>query len=116
MKRIILLIFILTVIIGSGCGGGSAPKNTAEQPAANAEPKKTPEDGFYEGKGVVTKINLDLGSVELDHQEIPNLMPAMKMEFTVKDKALLKSFNVGDAVVFTVEYKQGKETIIAIGK
>lgn len=103
-------------IAATGCGSGTTetPKNQ-NTPAANSSPEK-PADGFYSGKGVVTKINNDLGSVELDHEAIEGLMPAMKMEFSVKDKAMLKPIAVGDAVIFTIEHKDDKETIIAIGK
>ncbi|CAN5857551.1 hypothetical protein BH20ACI4_BH20ACI4_32470 [soil metagenome] len=33
----------------------------------------------FDGTGVVTKLNLELGSVELDHEEIKGSMPAMIM-------------------------------------
>ena len=64
----------------------------------------------------MTKINNDLGSIEIDHENIPDLMPAMKMEFSVKDKAMLKPIAVGDTVTFTIDYREGTEIIIAIGK
>lgn len=112
MKRTLLFIFVLAALIGGACG--SFP-GSANQTVANVE-VKTPDDGFYQGKGVVTKVNSELGSVEIDHEAIPDLMPAMKMEFSVKDKAMLENIGVGDAVVFTIELKQGAEKIIAIGK
>jgi len=116
MRFTLVIIFVFTAILGTACGG-SGTKPAPEKPAANAPVEaKKPEDGFYQGKGKVTKINNDLGSVELDHEAIEGLMPAMKMEFNVKDKAMLKPIAVGDAVTFTVEYKQGTEIIIAIGK
>ncbi|MFZ1702616.1 MAG: copper-binding protein [Pyrinomonadaceae bacterium] len=116
MKQSLLAVFMFIAIAATGCGSGTTetPKNQ-NTPAANSSPEK-PADGFYSGKGVVTKINNDLGSVELDHEAIEGLMPAMKMEFSVKDKAMLKPIAVGDAVIFTIEHKDDKETIIAIGK
>lgn len=114
MKYFLLFTLIITISIAAGCGENIKQSNKPE-PAANTEPKKI-EDGFYTGKGVVTKIDLQLGTVELDHEEITGLMPAMKMEFPVKEKAMLKGFVVGDSVLFTFEYKEGKQTIIAIGK
>jgi Cu/Ag efflux protein CusF len=70
----------------------------------------------YNGKGVVTKINLELVSVELNHEEIEGLMPAMTMEFYVRNKSELESLQIGDKVEFVLEYDQGRETIISIKK
>lgn len=110
----------LSLLVSLGCGSAPSSGNAAVNASGNtntsATPAKTPADGLYQGKGTVTKINNELGSVEIDHEDIPELMPAMKMEFSVKDKALLKPIAVGDAVSFTIENKQGSEIIIAIGK
>ena len=75
-----------------------------------------PTDGNYTGRGKVTKINNEIGSVELDHEDIPGLMPKMIMEFYVTDKAILKNIAVGDNAEFVVQYKQGIEKIISIKK
>lgn len=56
----------------------------------------------YPGKGVVTIINLKEGWVEIDHEEIEGLMPAMQMEFWIKDRSLLRNIKVGDKVEFVV--------------
>jgi Cu/Ag efflux protein CusF len=56
----------------------------------------------YPGTGVVTLINFPEGWIEIRHEEIKGLMPAMEMEWWVKDKSLLKSVQVGDKVDFTV--------------
>ena len=47
-------------------------------------------------------INKKEGWIEITHQEIKDLMPAMQMEFNVKDRALLDKVNVGDRVDFTI--------------
>jgi Cu/Ag efflux protein CusF len=65
----------------------------------------------YSAKGVVTIINLNEGWVEINHEEIGGLMPAMQMEWTVKPKSLMKSIHVGDKVEFTV-VETGKGEII----
>lgn len=75
-----------------------------------------PTDANYPGRGEITKINMQLGSVELDHEEITGVMPPMIMEFYVKDKSLLKGLNVGDNVDFVLEYKHPAETIVSITK
>jgi Cu(I)/Ag(I) efflux system protein CusF len=75
-----------------------------------------PVNGDYPGTGVITKINSQLGSIELDHNEIVGVMPAMKMEFFVSDKSLLDGLSVGEKVQFTVRYKDHTETIVDIKK
>jgi Cu(I)/Ag(I) efflux system periplasmic protein CusF len=117
----ILLIFAVFVL--AGC-----EKSVSEAKPQNVKPAQTtnavspivtpsiPKDGNYTGKGRVTKINNEIGSVEVNHEDIKDLMPAMQMEFYVKDKALLKGLAVGDKVDFTVEYKHPTEIISAIKK
>jgi len=80
--------------------------------AASTQPK----NGNYLGHGKVTKINTDLGSVELDHKEIVGVMPPMIMEFLVRDKSQLNDLKVGDQVDFILEYKHPSETILEIKK
>jgi Cu/Ag efflux protein CusF len=75
-----------------------------------------PKDGDYHSKGVVTKINLEIGSIELNHEEIKDVMPAMQMEFFVGDKKLLDGIKVGDKVDFVLRYKDPGETIVSITK
>jgi len=75
-----------------------------------------PVDGNYPGKGKVTKINKELGSVELDHEEIVGVMPPMIMEFYVHEKWLLKGLKVGDEVDFILRYAHPSETIVSITK
>jgi Cu(I)/Ag(I) efflux system protein CusF len=63
----------------------------------------------YPGTGVVDLINKKEGWIEITHEEIKDLMPAMQMEFWVKDRALLDKVKVGDRVDFTiVETERGE--------
>ena len=61
-------------------------------------------------------LDLNQGSVGLNHDDIVGLMPAMQMEFYVTDKALLKGLAVVDKVDFVIAYKGGRETINRIKK
>ncbi len=119
-KLLILMVSIFCFAL-VGC-----EKSVSETKPQNAKPAPTttapstapsiPKDGNYDGKGEVTKINLELGSVELKHEDMPGLMPAMQMEFFVKDKSILKGLAVGDRVDFVVEYKHPTEVISSIKK
>jgi len=65
----------------------------------------------YAGRGIVKFINQKEGWVEIDHEDIEGLMPAMEMEWFVKNRSLLQSLNVGDKVEFVV-VETGKVEII----
>ncbi len=94
------------------------PQNVKTAPTTTAPvtAPSIPKDGNYDGKGTVTKINNEGGSVEINHEEMKDLMPAMQMEFFVKDKVLLKGLAVGDKVDFVVEYKHPTEIIVSLKK
>ncbi len=119
-KSFFITLFVFLFAL-AGC-----EKSVSETKPQNAKPAPTatapvtapsiPKDGNYDGKGEVTKINSELGSVELKHEDMPGLMPAMQMEFFVKEKALLKGLAVGDKVDFVVEYKHPTEVISSIKK
>jgi Cu(I)/Ag(I) efflux system periplasmic protein CusF len=66
-------------------------------------------DKPYPGTGVVVTINRQEGWIEINHEEIKDLMPAMQMEFMVKDKSLLDKVQVGDHVDFTIVETMGGE-------
>lgn len=93
------------------------PQNISKAQTPSPVPTASiPKDGSYDGKGEVTKINMELGSIEMKHEDMPGLMPAMQMEFYVKDKSMLKGLAVGDRVDFVLEYKHPTETITSIKK
>ena len=70
----------------------------------------------YPGTGVVTLINRPEGWIEIRHQEIKDLMPAMEMEFNVKDKTLLDRVAVGDEVDFVIVEERKGEYLTDIRK
>ena len=114
-----LAITLLLVAIDSGCAGTQS--QSSQPAAARSSPRPasaapTTKDGIYRGKGKVTKINEQAPSIELNHEDIPGLMPAMVMEFYVSDKSLLDKIKLGDTVNFQIEYKGGMEKIIALEK
>lgn len=125
MKNTILLLGTLSLL--TACGGSTATNSPASAPPAQNVPlaqqvepeipaNGIPRDGNYIGRGKITKINTAAGSLEIDHEKIPGMMPPMKMEFNVKDKALLDGLKVGDTIKFEIEYKHPAETITAIKK
>jgi Cu/Ag efflux protein CusF len=81
-----------------------------EGPAAAVQTKS------YPAVGKVTGLDPKLPTIEIDHEDIKGLMPAMEMEFHVKSKQLLEGIAVGDRVEFTVESGVGGLRVTAIRK
>jgi protein SCO1/2 len=102
----------------AGCAKTAPPAGqNAPGVAASATPSApSTKINYYKSSGVVVKTDPKFPSIELDHEEIKGLMPAMRMEFYVKDKALLEGLKKGDQVLFTLEDKGGAELITEIKK
>lgn len=97
------------------------PWGTIQPPAQVGAPAGTPAAPqkrlpvrTFSGTGVVRSINLAEGWFEIDHEEIAGYMPAMKMQWKVRDKAVLNSVSVGDKVDFTLEDDNGSEIITGL--
>ena len=95
-----------------------SPQAVAPQAAYNGPPGYPPPvvGKPYPGTGVVAFINLEEGWVEINHEEIKDLMPAMQMEWSVKDRSLLKSIRAGDRVDFTVVETGSGEVLTELKK
>jgi protein SCO1/2 len=76
---------VLLLLVLAGCQG-------AKDQSTGATEKE------YEVKGKVVAVDPAKPSVTLDHEDIPGLMKAMKMEFRVEDKQLLEGVQAGDHV------------------
>ena len=59
---------------------------------------ETPADKEYDIKGKVVSIAPDKKAVTLDHEAVPGLMGAMKMEFPVESPNVLEAIAAGDQV------------------
>jgi Cu/Ag efflux protein CusF len=102
----------------AGAAPSPVPWKTIEPPTQlgaapdTPKPRQTPAAvRSYSGVGIVRSINLKEGWLEIDHEEIKDFMHAMLMQWSVRDKSMLKSVRVGDKVNFTVEDDNGTEVI-----
>lgn len=57
----------------------------------------------YTAHGEVIEIDLAGTHVTIDHDDVPGLMPAMRMRFPVRDPALLRGVSPGSEVRFALE-------------
>ena len=88
----------------------------APVPTPVATATSVPQNGEYQGRGKITRIDVKGGSIELDHEAIPDAVPAMKKEYLVSDRAMLSGLKLGDEVNITLRYNSGQVTITAISK
>jgi len=86
---------ILLVGLHSGCSPKSPAQSVTHNSSTNVQSVRT-----YEVKGVITKLLPGNKSVEIRHEEVTNLMPAMTMPFEVKDTNELAGLNINDSVTF----------------
>lgn len=114
----IYLVFVMTFLTFAFDGCQKEVQNLNQNSVNSAETNQNSNSKIklFNGRGVVTKINRELGSVELDHEKIEGAMPAMIMEFYVKEKSELEVLKVGDKVEFVLEENFGQEKIISIKK
>src|SRR5215471_3563300 len=112
----VLIVIAILLLIGS-CQKSNPPANSRAQSPNHPTAGPHGPAGFppavmnkpYPGTGVVVQINHQEGWIEINHEEIKDLMPAMQMEFWVRDKSLLDQVKAGDRVDFAVLETTGGE-------
>ena len=107
-KNQLCFLMVLAVALSASCRKQPQAQR-APEPSPPAAMQKNPVEMMspvigkpYPGIGVITIINVKEGWVEINHEPIEGLMPAMQMEWWVKDRSLLKNVQVGDKVDFVV--------------
>ncbi len=90
---------------------------TANQamPSAPAPAASVPSNSYH-GVGIVKGLDPKVPAIEIKHEDIVGLMPAMQMLFPVTEKAMLDGLAVNDSIDFTVENNDGEMKITAIKK
>lgn len=121
--RLILISAAAVALVTIACGGKGtvnavpAPAAPSSQPSPTPVPTAViPANGDYPGRGKVVRIDPKAPSVELDHEEIKGVMPAMIMQLNVSERSLLDGLKAGDEVDFVLRYQHPTETIVKITK
>lgn len=112
MKQLRLIALCLLIVsLLPACSSKTAHKDSEKEgPAAAVQTHS------YVAVGTVKSIDPKGPAIEIDHEEIKGLMPAMQMQFHVKDKLLLEGVAPGDRVSFTIESGVRGLNIISIHK
>ena len=108
------VIVVCVALVFGACSKQSANKETPTPPPSG--PAAAIQPNTYQGVGVVKALNLKAPAIEIDHEEIVGLMPAMQMEFPVTDGTMLSGLAVNDRIDFTVVEKTGEMKVTAIKK
>jgi len=104
----------LALTLITACSSGTTP-NESKNPVPTG-PAAAVQSNSYKAVGIVKGLNPKLPAIEIDHEDISGLMPAMQMEFPVTDVALLNGLAVNDRIDFTVESGASEMTVTAIKK
>lgn len=113
MKRISPYIALAFMV---ACGGSQEANKAPSSSPSPSGPAAAVATRSYPAVGVVMAINPGAPSIEIKHEDIEGLMPAMQMEFDVSDGALLTGLAVNDQIDFTVEDRTGIMRVTAIKK
>ena len=117
LRPLSLTLALLPVLGMTSCNRASSrvPNASSSRPKVSG-PAAAVATTSYQGEGRVISLKPKLPSIEIDHQEIKGLMPAMTMEFYVKDKSLLDGLKAGDDIAFTIDNGVGGLAITKINK
>lgn len=98
-----MLLLIAASVLVLGCGDGSTPSKN--------------KDKTYDIKGTVTNVDpAKKKPVTIDHEDIPGLMGAMEMAFSVENAKLLEGIKQGDVIHGKLRVKDGDYTITELHK
>ena len=79
------------------------------QPANNAV-------RHYNARGIIRGFAPDHTTVEIEHEAIPEFMPAMTMPFTARDAKAIANLRSGDAISFRIDVTDREVSIAEVKK
>ena len=116
MSMVRVIAVCLALLTLAGCNKQAVNNRAATPSSTVSGPAAAVQTHTYQAVGVVKSLNPNRPGIEIAHEDIAGLMPAMQMEFPVTDAALLNGISVNDRVDFTVENATGDMRITAIKK
>jgi hypothetical protein len=79
----------------------TAPRGEESRDSEQVASPEGTREAPYIGQGVIQRIGE--GQLEIRHQAIPGFMGAMTMVFSVDEKAMDDSFEIGNEIIFRIE-------------
>jgi Cu/Ag efflux protein CusF len=116
-------IVLLNLALGLGVGGGylwwareirAVREELARAREAAARGQAGPR--LWSAHGIVRLVLKDQNALFLTHAAIPGLMEGMTMGFQTAGNLILDGLAPGDRVLFTVELRDGRLTVVGIQK
>jgi Cu/Ag efflux protein CusF len=105
-RPVCAVVVALLVSLAGGCGGQMG----------SPDPPATPLDGVYEIRGVVVAVDTGRSILEINHEAIPGVMPAMTMPYEVAEPRLLQGLAAGDRVRGTLRVDNRGQIITSLEK
>lgn len=102
VRSLALSLLVTATVLTVGC----QPPGAATTEAAK----------LYDVKGKVVALDREKKVVTLDHEDIPGLMKAMKMDFTVEDVKVLDGIAAGDSVAGKLKADGGNYVLTSLSK
>jgi Cu/Ag efflux protein CusF len=103
LKRVVILLALMVVVPVAGCR-----RFWARHDRSGAQQ--------HMGTGAVESIASDRKTIQINHEDIKDYMPAMSMTFRVRRPEILDSINPGDTVDFTLRDTGSGYVLTAIKK
>jgi Cu/Ag efflux protein CusF len=102
VRSLALSVFVAAAALTAGCQPPGASTTAAAK--------------LYDVKGKVVALDREKKVVTLDHEDIPGLMKAMKMEFSVEDAKVLEGLAPGDSVTGKLKADGGSYVVTSLSK
>lgn len=104
-------LFFSIALLAAACSPPAQQEAAKGEAGMNMETTTPAPAGPITGMGTVTAVDAAAGTISLDHEPIAAISwPAMSMQFTAENPAILQGIAVGDQVSF--EIKSATETTV----
>lgn len=103
MKMLTFFCGSLVLLVLAGC-----------KPKPAAEPTEKPMVKSYDARGIIQQITPDGHAATIKHEQIPGYMPAMTMDFLVRDTNELAGLAPNDEVTFKLAVTDKQEWIESV--
>ncbi|MBN8607606.1 MAG: copper-binding protein [Caulobacterales bacterium] len=108
---------LTAALLGAACSppAGDGAQNTTTDQAEPAAPAA--QHAPITAAGTVTAVDASAGTISINHTAIAAInWPAMEMQFTAEDPAILQDLAVGDRVQFELKSAAESTVVTAVRK